>query len=474
MKIRKVMVPGRFVVIHPGHMRLFQAAKELGDYTVVALNTEGLTNYEIDWRTKLLNAISGVEEVVTFGSNIENLLLQIKPEFLLKGSEFAKVNNPEEAILNKYGGKLVFSPGAYYSTESTNFEIEIKSIKFDVFENSGEYISRNGIVQEKLLRILDDVSKVRTCVIGDLIVDEIINCHPIGMSQEEPTIVAKPIDSTRFIGGAGIVAAHAEALGSTTTFITVVGEDSIADWSKNELLKSVSALVALKDSNRPTTLKQKFKSGKQILLKLTHAKNDFIPNDLELAILEYFSKNAANFDLLILSDFSFGIFTDYLAFELIKIAKNNSIFIAADSQFSSQIGNLEKFKGADLVTPTEFEARSELKDEMNGLVVLADKLRMKMDAKFILLKLGADGLLLNGVDNRGNAIRTDRLPALNNNPVDVSGAGDSLLASSALVLASRESIYYASLIGSIAAGIQISRLGNIPIDVKTFRGLISQ
>ena len=70
---------------------------------------------------------------------------------------------------------------------------------------------------------------------GDLIIDEYITCEPLGMSQEDPTLVISPINKTKFIGGAGIVAAHAKNLGAKVDFYSVAGQDDLFKFAKKKL-----------------------------------------------------------------------------------------------------------------------------------------------------------------------------------------------------------------------------------------------
>jgi len=118
----------------------------------------------------------------------------------------------------------------------------------------------------------------------------------------------------------------------------------------------------------------------------------------------------------------------------------------------------------NLITPTEIEARIELKDYSSGLAVIAENLRIKLNPQVILIKVGADGLVIGGINSNGESIVLDALPSLNLNPIDVSGAGDSLLAAASLALFVEDSPSKAALIGTIAAAIQISRIGNIPVN----------
>ena len=137
--------------------------------------------------------------------------------------------------------------------------------------------------------------------------------------------------------------------------------------------------------------------------------------------------------------------------------------LAADSQSSSQIGDISRFKFMDLITPTEREARISTRNREDGLVVLAEQLRLQADTNYILLKLGEEGLMIHAGNEARSSLLTDRIHALNSAPKDVAGAGDSLLITSALTLASGGSIWEAACLGSLAAAIQVGRVGNTPL-----------
>jgi len=475
MKVKSVLVPGKFQVIHSGHIRLFRMAKQLGERTIIALDHQGLSKDEILWRKRALLGLNLIDQIEVFDTDISELVLRLKPKIILKGMEFSTQDNAEVSILNSYGGKLMFSSGpVYYSESDLILENPIQSnLKFDVNRYGNEFFVRNKIGKDKLLNSLQLLKKIRTCVIGDLIVDEIINCHPIGMSQEDPSIAVTPIDSKKFIGGAGIVAGHCSSLGSKTTFVTVLGQDSTSDWAVKQLRSMVDDIRIIRDDSRATNLKQRFKSGKQNLLKLNHFTENSISKSTENKILKFFEANVSQFDLLILSDFSFGVISNLLAQRLIHIAQKAKIFVASDSQTSSQLGNLSKFKGSDLITPTELEARLEIRDTNCGLVVLAENLMKLMETKNILLKLGPDGVLLHGSSRDNEVVGTDQVPALNKNAIDVSGAGDSMLAASALLLSSGENLYVATYLASIVAAVQVSRLGNVPVSIEEIQSVLN-
>lgn len=467
-----VFVSGKFRVIHAGHMRLFRTATDYGHKLVVALDIAGLTTEEIHWRESILKNIEYVDKVVEFDGDIAKVLLDVRPNIVIKGHEFRNTENSESKTLSSYGGKLIFTSGANFYSESDL----IGSNDTDFVENLATmpqgFMSRNRITTDKLLKVINDFSKLRVCVIGDLIIDEYINCHPLGMSQEEPTVVVTPVDSRKYFGGAGIVAAHCKSLGARTFFISVTGEDETSKWAQEKALEYALESLNVVDISRPTSLKQRYRSGTQTLLKISHLTQDFLDSEKELELIEKFSRLAGKLDVLILSDFSYGVLSPQIVERILDIASQHKIFVSADSQSSSQIGNLGKFKNIHLISATEREARLELKDNTSGLVVVAECLRKELNAENLLLKMGGDGVLISAQDENGRMLTTDEIASINKNPVDTSGAGDSMLAGASLALASGATIYEAALVGSVLAGIQVGRLGNVPITQETVNSVL--
>ena len=298
---------------------------------------------------------------------------------------------------------------------------------------------------------------------GDLIVDEYITCEPLGMSQEDPTIVVTPIDSTRFIGGAGIVAAHAAGLGASVTFVSVSGNDESRDYALDGLAAAGVSTQLLLDDSRPTTLKQRYRSKGKSLLRVSHLHQGNISFALQSKLLTALEEAMDGADLLVFSDFNYGCLPQPLVDQLLAMAKSRGVLSAADSQSSSQLGDISRFKGVDLITPTEREARISTRNREDGLVVLAEQLRQQASAHNVLLKLGEEGLLIHAADVSGDSWLTDRVGALNSAPKDVAGAGDSLLITSAMTLVCGGSIWEAACLGSLAAAVQVGRVGNTPL-----------
>jgi bifunctional ADP-heptose synthase (sugar kinase/adenylyltransferase) len=147
--------------------------------------------------------------------------------------------------------------------------------------------------------------------------------------------------------------------------------------------------------------------------------------------------------------------------------------MTADSQASSQLADVSRFKNMALLTPTEREARLALRDTVSGLPVLAAKLRDTAIAENVVITLGEGGMMVHG-RSRDSEYSTDRIPALNTTPKDVAGAGDSVFTAASMALCSGADIWLASYFASIVAALQIARVGNRPINPDEILSEIGQ
>jgi rfaE bifunctional protein kinase chain/domain len=467
---KKVLVTGNFNVLHAGHLRLFKFAKDCGGRFLVGVNSdriagEGSYVHE-SLRLECVQNSNWVDEAFLVDEPIADVIARLRPDIVVKGKEHESRFNPESAALDLYGGKLLFSSG---ETVFSSIDLIRKSFyepTVSGIELPHEFLARHNIRLEKLAGIVQKFSNLKICVVGDLIVDEYITCQPLGMSQEDPTIVVTPIDSTRFLGGAAIVAAHAAGLGASVQFISVTGIDASHDFATDQLAKAGVNAHLLQDDSRPTTLKQRYRSQGKTLLRVSHLHQGAISLGLQDQMLALVEAALEDADVLVFSDFNYGCLPQSLVERIIARAKARGVMLAADSQSSSQMGDINRFQAMDLICPTEREARIATRNREDGLVVLTEQLRAQANAKNILLKLGEEGVLIHTGNGESDNWLTDRVGALNSSPKDVAGAGDSLLIASALTLVSGGSIWEAAALGSIAAAVQVGRVGNTPLHAK--------
>jgi len=467
MKYKTALITGDFNVIHPGYLRLFVFAKGLANILRVGIFSDDLlkkeTLYDENARLENVLANSFVDEAQIINENLKKFILRTKPDIIIKGKEHENNINPEAEWIKDYGGNLIFSSGDMIQSPEDFNKINVKNLPLYFSKTDLNFFQKRSIKVNSLIKKCEAFNNLKICVIGDLIIDKYIDCQALGMSREDPTLVVSPINEKMFIGGAGIVASHAAAFGAKVDFYSVVGDDDEATFARSYLDKHLVNNQMLIDKSRPTTLKTRFRAEQKTLLRVSKVFQNSISHKLQNEIFNKIYENISKYELFVFSDFNYGCLPTPLVERLTDLLLNKNIFTVADSQTSSQVGDVSRFKNISLLCSTEHEARVALQDMESGLGVLIEKLQSTANPKNIILKLGSEGILLNDFNCDNRAI-LDRLKSFNKAPVDVSGAGDSLMMIAGMCMAKKGTIFEASVLGSLAAAIQISREGNIPVN----------
>lgn len=463
--IKIVFVSGNFNVVHPGHLRLLNFAAGCGDLLVVAVNSDdqGVALLAAEHRLEAVSSIGIVDFSFVLDESPAEFIQALKPNVVVKGKEYENEGNEEQSAVDEYGGTLLFSSGEVRFSSLDLLQRELLESDLSTIRKPLDYPERHGFRIHDLCDLVDSFSQLRVKVIGDLIVDEYVNCEALGMSREDPTLVVTPIKTDRFVGGAGIVAAHACGLGADVEFFSVAGDDEAHEYAAATLADYGVLTRIMCDPSRPTTLKKRIRAEGKTLLRISELSQHDISRDLSTKLMEDFTASLDDADLVVFSDFNYGCLPQALVQAATRACLDRCIFMAADSQSSSQLGDVSRFRHMGLLTPTEHEARLAVSDQASGLVVLAERLRRKAKSNQLLLTLGSEGLLVHGRDFGQESHETDRLPALNATVRDPSGAGDSLLICSALGLAAGAGIWRSAYLGAIAAALQVGRVGNLPL-----------
>ena len=200
-----VFVSGTFNIVHPGHLRLMRFAAEYGDLLVVGVLSDRLASGAVlqeTTRLDVVDAISLVNHAFSLDDAPADFISELQPSIVVKGNEHENSNNPEQSVIQAYGGKLLFSSGGTTFSSLELLRRETEFIDHGSIIKPKEYITRHAINVSGLDKLLVQMRSLNVCVIGDTIVDEFIQCDPLGMSQEDPTIVVTPIMANKFIGGA--------------------------------------------------------------------------------------------------------------------------------------------------------------------------------------------------------------------------------------------------------------------------------
>ncbi|OVE81266.1 hypothetical protein BVY03_04250 [bacterium K02(2017)] len=477
---------GNFNVVHPGHLRFLEFAKKQGDILLITISSDqslgvALSKHFFDEneRARGVCAVNFVECVAVMGrEDLLSFLENAQPDICVKGREHEQHKDyndvEEENIVKKNGGKVVYGAGRvdYSSSELLHQPAEI--IKEQGVAQLQKVCTKQNIELIQLLSIIRKYKQLKMLVIGDTIVDQYIACDPIGMSAEAPVIAVKEIDKKEFLGGAGIVACHIKSLGAKCTYLSVVGNDKPAVFAKDVLDEHQVKHILIEDSNRPTTYKKRFMVNNQKLFRVSRIKEQTINEDLENKVIKNLELIIPTVDGVVISDFSYGLVSPRVLKYIQSICEKHNVRIFADSQCSSQIGDVSKFKSIDLITPTEREARIALRNNDDGLERLGYELLLKTSNQNVIITLGAKGVIAFGRKEINGKLVNDSVhfPTLVSNPLDPAGAGDAMLSAISLSLCAGANIKESTLIGSCASAIQVERLGNIPINMTELESLI--
>jgi rfaE bifunctional protein kinase chain/domain len=479
-----VLVSGHFNVIHPGHKRFIEYAKSQGDILAVGLQSDDYlsktTVNEVFFREmERANNISSLQEVnyvfILNHLSLLELIQELEPKAYVLGAEyrdglFDKVA-PYVEKAKQIGARVLYHSGRIYYSGSALLKSDAELLhqkKIDAFKTA--CVRRNVDLTDLVGRIRR-FSDTKVLVVGDTIVDQYVACDPLGMSSEAPVIALKEIEKREFVGGAAIVACHLKALGMNTYFLSVLGSDSAGMFVRNELDKRNIASVLLTDKERPTTFKIRYMVETQKMLRVSRLEEKNIPPAFEAAVVRSLEELIPEMDGVIVSDFVYGVVTPRVLDAIRELSIKHKVKLFGDLQCSSQTGSILKFNGFSTLTPTEREVRIALLDKDAGIEHLARELLSKLELENLVVTLGSEGLI--AYERTGKSIIHEHFPALTVNPVDVSGAGDTLLATLVAGMCSGLTLMEAAAIGNCASAISVSKVGNIPISSSEVRNFIA-
>ena len=290
-------------------------------------------------------------------------------------------------------------------------------------------------------------------VIGDLMIDHYLwgSCERI--SPEAPVQVVNVKSESAVLGGAGNVINNLRALGAKIDVISVVGGCEISDELKkllNEIKVDTQYLITQKD--RITSKKSRIIAAQQQVVRYDRESTDEISSESQKQILASFKDIISNYDCILLSDYGKGVLTFELTQALITLANKNGKKVLIDPKGL----DYSKYKGAYLLTPNKKEASEATQVNIKDAASLAQaitQLKDECDLDVSLITLSEDGVAIYD-DN----LRT--LPTVAREVFDVTGAGDTVLASLGFSLACDVGIDDAVKFSNLAAGVVVGKIGS--------------
>lgn len=315
--------------------------------------------------------------------------------------------------------------------------------------------------------ILEKLCNLNVLVIGDLILDHYVWGDVHRISPEAPVPVVHATRDTYTAGGAANVALNLASLGAKASLIGTVGQDSHADALMDLLAAAtIDTTNCIKKSSAPTIVKTRVMARTQQLCRIDReAARDHYAIDLSKADLEPIKAAVATADAVIVSDYAKGLVNQGLLDHIIALASENETFLAIDPKPARHLN----LKGADLITPNRHEALelASLPEPEIGEAYPLDEVCRRIHASYaprlLVITLGADGM---AVCQEGRVLKI--LPTRAREVFDVSGAGDTVIASLTAALAAGTSPLDAATFANQAAGIVVSKVGTATAKPEEF------
>jgi rfaE bifunctional protein kinase chain/domain/rfaE bifunctional protein nucleotidyltransferase chain/domain len=487
---RIVHCHGCFDVVHPGHLRYLQFARTQGDILVVSLTSDDAIEKEDgtrpfvpqELRAETLAAVELVDYVVIAEQpTAEPVIRAISPDVYVKGREYEASSHAgflaERRLVESQGGRVVFSSGdvVFSSTKLLDLNV-LGDASVDERTRLRVCCKRWGIDRASLFDLVERVREKRVIVVGDAINDRYVYCAPKDIAAEAPVLGVSVLEQVDYLGGAAIIAAHLRGLGAEPHLITTVGKDELSAQLVAALEVQGIAVTALPGQRRLPS-KVRYLVGEQKLFKVDDGEQRPADSERERRVIELLIDRRSWADAVIFSDFGYGTLTSALTRRAMACLDGHVATVAGDVSGANR--TLLAYQGADLLTPTEKELRAVAGDFESSLPAIAMRVMQDLGVGNLIVKMGARGSVMfspreNERKNWFQArLRSEYLPSLATRVIDPMGAGDALLAAATLARAAGASLPAATYLGSAAASLAVSQLGNVGITAAALTRFIA-
>jgi len=301
--------------------------------------------------------------------------------------------------------------------------------------------------------LLEAMRGVRVFVLGDVMLDEFLWGKVARISPEAPVPVVEVTGQSFHLGGAANVAGNLRALGGAAVLAGVVGEDGAADRLREALDGAGVMAHLVVDRGRPTTLKTRIVAHSQQVVRADREQTADIPKPLEDTLIERVREELGQCRALVISDYQKGVVTARLLRRVLALARRRGLPVLVDPK----LRHFALYRRVAVVTPNQGEAERAtglpLRDE-DGVAAAGRRILSMLDCGAVLITRGEHGMSL---FERGR--RPVHIPAAAREVFDVTGAGDSVIATMALALAAGGRPAEAAVLANQAAGVVVGKVG---------------
>lgn len=321
--------------------------------------------------------------------------------------------------------------------------------------------------REVLKRYIDRFPQTRVLVIGDIIMDRYIWGDVTRISPEAPVPVVDVRQETEMLGGSANVINNLRSLGSMPILCGVVGKDPAGQ----EIIKSLKELGlvtegVLVEPGRMTSIKTRIVAHHQQVVRFDREDRNVIRPESIRDLIDFIRGRIERLDVIVVSDYGKGVISAELMKGLREAVMGSDIILAVDPKTD----HFEYYRGVDVITPNQFEAgafcRMEITDDASLIQVGTHMLR-ELNCRSVLITQGKDGMTL---FETGGEI--SHIPTVARQVFDVSGAGDTVISTFCLGLASGMDLQSAAIISNLAAGIVVGEVGTSTVKAEALKKAI--
>ncbi len=303
--------------------------------------------------------------------------------------------------------------------------------------------------------LFNRIGQIRCLVIGDLMLDEYLWGKAERISPEAPVQVVDIVREELRLGGAGNVVNNLAALGAQVAVCSVVGEDENG-WAllKTFSRQNVPVDAVFRDSARRTSRKTRVVAANQQIVRIDRESRDPLSPDLEEQLCGWITANAAHFNVILLSDYQKGVLTPRVIETAVTTARACAVPLVVDPKGT----DYSRYRGATILTPNRKEAEAASRiaiRDIESLERAATAIMETAELEHLLITRSEEGMSLFSRTKPASL----HIPTVAREVFDVSGAGDTVLASLAVGLAAGLEMSEAARLANIAAGIAVAKLG---------------
>lgn len=314
------------------------------------------------------------------------------------------------------------------------------------------YFSIMGFTQ-----IINSFKNKKILIIGDLILDRFIYGKVNRISPEAPVPVVDVVSESFLLGGAANVANNIIALGGKVSIAGIAGKDTAGRILKELFEEKNINIEGIIEDKRPTTVKTRVIAHNQQVVRFDREDRKRLEGKNLANLTNYIKKAIEEHDAVIISDYKKGVISSSLIKGIVRYAKPNNTFVAVDPK----VGHFHFYKNVSLITPNLLEASQgsgvEIKDEQS-LLKAGKTLMNRLSCKSVLITRSEDGMSLFERDT-SKKFKVTHIPTVAKKVFDVTGAGDTVIATITLAHASGASLEEAAVIANHAAGIVVGEVG---------------